>query len=266
MKNIDIPFHGLRPSDACCVCGGGSIKAAPTQLPLSGQALFVNEDIEKDHVNSIPNPMPEAIQVTPGCDLSTVGLSLSSNGRIKGTVKNGTQEVNCPMVVVQDPVRGIAETTVLRFSVFPFTYGSDTVVFASWGLDGLDVPIVERTKSIQPFGEFQDFQLSCEPLCPWLSVDVIGNLQAKALAAELYPTSMRGNLQEFQPRPSCSCRVAANTASGTAAVTRFLAVQTRLWKRAVYKVEVLAQVGVEIPAVELEEGGWRRDLSLALRP
>ena len=270
---MDIPFHGLRPSDACCVCGGGNVRATPTQLPLSGRALYLGQEVKPR--DSAPEPMPEAIVVAPSCDLSSMGLKLASNGTVTGTATNVT-EVSCSMSLVQDPVRGIADSVQLSFSVSPFTYGrpeqtdsrvvgSRMLIFASWGLDGLgSLSLLERTRGYQPFDHFHDFHLACDPSCPWLSVNPdSGELVAKSLEPEVFPESMRGSLMQFEQSPSCSCRVTAtDKAKGTTASTHVTALQTRLWKKAVYHAEnaILAQVGVEIPAVELQEA-LGRDLN-----
>ncbi|CAK9105872.1 unnamed protein product [Durusdinium trenchii] len=251
-KTLDVAFHGLRPSDACCVCGGGSVEASPSKMPLSGKALFLGQ-----HIYSEPFPIPEAIQLDAGCDLMSVGLDLATNGTVFGRVTAQEQtEISCSMSLAQDPVRGILDHFDLAFSVNNFSYGDNVVAFKYWGLDSNPS---RPQKSVNTSEPLSNFNLVCEPLCTWLSMDESGTLHAGRLGSKTsgLPPSMKGSLTQFQNMPSCSCQVTAlphlHVDPPKALTTRFLAVQMRLWAGAYYKESIDAQVHVAISDVLLQE-------------
>ena len=47
----DHSFKGLRPSDACCVCGGGQVAATPWKYKVSDKVLVYGQ-----HVSEVPSP------------------------------------------------------------------------------------------------------------------------------------------------------------------------------------------------------------------
>ncbi|CAE7040625.1 unnamed protein product [Symbiodinium sp. CCMP2592] len=137
----DKAFQGLRPSEACCTCGGGSISPTPVSLPLAAEVLFQGQAVD-----AYPEPSAmERVEVDAGCDLESGGLALSTSGRIHGTVH--AQAIKCQITVVQDSVRGLSSQLVLDVPVHDFSYGSSVVMFKSWRLD--DLPAEEATKTVQ---------------------------------------------------------------------------------------------------------------------
>eukprot|EP00913_Durusdinium_trenchii_P022279 g20932.t1 len=38
-KSQDVAFQGVRPSEVCCACGGGSVHPTPVQMPLQSKAF-----------------------------------------------------------------------------------------------------------------------------------------------------------------------------------------------------------------------------------
>merc|ERR1711869_35050 len=42
---IDRPYQGLKPSDACCSCGGGDITATPFGYPANLEGMVIGQNI-----------------------------------------------------------------------------------------------------------------------------------------------------------------------------------------------------------------------------
>ena len=66
----DQAFQGIRPSEACCACGGGSVFPSPVTIPLASQMLY-NGQV----VNASPDVLAEDLEVGQ-CNLASAGLTL----------------------------------------------------------------------------------------------------------------------------------------------------------------------------------------------
>ena len=130
----DQAFHGLRPSEACCACGGGSVQPTPSSMSLARRAL-----VNGDPINDFPEPQPLGTEVS-GCDLATWQLQLEGSGRIHGNVeasggKSQATEIKCSLVLMEDPMRGLFTTVDLQVPVGVMSYGDQVLVFKYWGLE-----------------------------------------------------------------------------------------------------------------------------------
>ncbi|CAE7805567.1 unnamed protein product [Symbiodinium sp. CCMP2592] len=174
--SLDVAFGKLRPSEACCACGGGSLYPTPVDLPLSSAVLYNNQKVDQ------------------ACSLA--GLELSTTGRINGTV---TEALQCSITFIQDPIRGISFPVSLDVTVSEFSYGSPVLMFkAAWGLD--DIEAAEATKNPRrgTTAELSDFELACDPACSWLSIDAkTGELKSgrNAWTQQGLPPDMWGAVQ-----------------------------------------------------------------------
>lgn len=141
-KEQDEAFHGLRPSEACCACGGGSIYPTPVQMPLQSKALYFGE-----YVEDTPQPITAGVQeVAPQCAFASSGLTISDDGFISGTVTvKNRSTIKCSIVSVQDPVRGLMTNLDFSLPVSEFSYGDQVIYFKFWGLN-------------HGFGGFKDVQ------------------------------------------------------------------------------------------------------------
>ncbi|CAE7940721.1 unnamed protein product, partial [Symbiodinium necroappetens] len=198
----DEPFHGVRPSEACCVCGGGSVQHTPTSMPFARRALVYG-----DAVDEFPEPQALGTQVS-SCNLAQWGLQLTGPGRIQGNVSSPSQsstEIKCSLVLMQDPMRGISATVKLKIPVASFSYGQQVLVFKYWGLDpepaSKPFPLHQQTL---PQGQFlENFQLRCN--CPWLRMLPNSTLVAGPLST---PPEVQGP-SLYGSGPSCQCQVSA---------------------------------------------------------
>ena len=128
-KTLDLPFEGVRPSQACCACGGGSVYSTPIFMPLASASLHNGQVVQ-----SQPQPPGLGVLVKEGCKLP--GLKLSNDGSIQGKIPTHTSEsVQCAFLLSQDPIRGISSTVQLSVPVSNITYGQQVLVFKYWGLD-----------------------------------------------------------------------------------------------------------------------------------
>ncbi|CAK9023227.1 Uncharacterized protein SCF082_LOCUS16131 [Durusdinium trenchii] len=250
--SLDLPYHGLKPSEACCICGGGNAQAVPTQMPLADESLYVGQRIE-----AFPEPVAEAVAVDPECNLAELGLELSVTGVIRGnlTATNKTTQLKCSMMLTQDPIRGIFSSISLDVPLSSFTYGEQALLFKLWGQDAeaaqSSLPL-QKKSSLQ----LENYQLACVPECPWLGLDQ-GNgdlfLQTNVLGLQKFPSEMKGSVEGYEGVPSCSCQVSAESANHTFS-TDFVALQARLWRSGSYVNQtIIARIGTEIPDVELLE-------------
>ncbi|CAK9081369.1 Uncharacterized protein SCF082_LOCUS38735 [Durusdinium trenchii] len=171
-EDQDVAFQGVRPSEACCACGGGSIYPTPVYMPLQSKSLHFGQSIDET-----PSPITAGEQmVAPGCTLASSGLELGTDGRISGEVTMSNQTViKCSTMSVQDPVRGIVANIDLSVPVSTFSYGEQTVFFKFWGLDSTPSQQIVSPQSKNPT-ELTSFQLQCDPACPWLSITSKGHL------------------------------------------------------------------------------------------
>lgn len=162
--SLDMPYHGLRPSEACCACGGGSVQPTPAQMPFAGQSVYVGQKVE-----AFPDPVAEAVEVNSECNLAELGLEIATTGAIRG-MANKTSELKCSMILMQDPVRGIFSSIELDVPVSAFSYGEQVLLFKFWGLDATPVKSsfpVQKDPALQ----LQNYGLKCVPECPWLELD-----------------------------------------------------------------------------------------------
>ena len=192
----DEPFHGVRPSEACCVCGGGSVQPTPTSMPFAQKSLVYG-----DVVDEFPEPQALGSQVS-SCNLAEWGLHLSgSPGRIQGNVSSlgqSSPEIKCSLVLMQDPIRGISATVSLKIPLASFSYGQQLLVFKYWGLDPdpATKPFHLHQQAL-PQGQFlENFQLQCN--CPRP-----GKLLAACVSEtlkRLNPTPVPNDLKTFLRR------------------------------------------------------------------
>ena len=251
----DVQFQGLRPSEACCACGGGSVYPTPVYMPLQSKSLYAGQ-----YVDATPEPITaEVVEVAPGCTFGSSGLTLASNGRVSGVAsKKNVTEIKCSMVSVQDPVRGIVTQTDFSIPLSAFSYGEQVVYFKFWGLDGnpsdATVPLQSRNVD-RP----RSFQLQCDTACPWLSMTSSGALKwnpEKGPKTGL-PEDLREQVTTLAGMPSCNCQVLGNwpTKGGAKAVTHEFSVsQARLWKGGVWEVpSITGRISEEISEVPLLE-------------
>ena len=167
--SIDVPYHGLKPSEACCACGGGSVQPTPTQMVLAAKSLYLGQQI-----HAYPEPVAESVAVDSSCNLDEVGLEIAATGVIRGNLtkdaKNKTSQLKCSMALAQDPVRGIFSSINLDVPVSTFSYGDQVLLFKFWGLDATpassSLPVLKDPKL-----QLKNYQLQCLPECSWLEVD-----------------------------------------------------------------------------------------------
>lgn len=167
-SKIDLPYHGLRPSEACCVCGGGSIQPTQAQMPFAAWSVYVGQAIL-----AFPEPVAEAVQVNTECNLVELGLEIATTGEISGTVSlanKSSSEVKCSVVLTQDPVRGIFSSINLEVPVSSFSYGEEVLMFKFWGLDATAAVSSLPVKKA-PTMELRNYHLKCVPDCRWLELD-----------------------------------------------------------------------------------------------
>ncbi|CAE6919223.1 unnamed protein product [Symbiodinium sp. CCMP2456] len=180
---FDQPFQGLSPSEACCACGGGSVRSTPSLMPLAEEALYEGQSIE-----SFPQPQAYGTTVGPECNLAEMGLHLSESGKISGHVawSSGRQptQIKCSVGLTQDPMRGLLNTISLEVPVTSISYGKQILLFKYWGLDGESVDRFPVQYAPIPNG-WEDFRLQCSPTCPWLELQANGTLRAGLLASQL---------------------------------------------------------------------------------
>ena len=206
-EGFDQPFQGLSPSEACCACGGGSLRPTPSYMPFAEEALYIGQSI-----NSFPQPQAYTTTVEPKCNLADWDLRLAGSGGISGRVaskgsKGQSQEISCSIGLTQDPMRGLVSTVNLEVPVSKFSYGKQILLFKYWGLDVQ--PAVDKI-SVQhaplKLNEvWENFSMECTPACPWLELTGNGALRAGPLAKQLdvhAPT-----LSNFGGLPSCDCEV-----------------------------------------------------------
>ncbi|CAJ1350181.1 unnamed protein product [Effrenium voratum] len=249
---VDQAFQGVRPSDACCACGGGNVFPTPVYMPLAGSVLHHSQV-----VNETPVPLTaEAIEVEEGCGLAAAGLRIASSGPglggVSGVVGKDAQPVHCSATVVQDPMRGLYFTVDLDLAVSAFSYGRAVVSFKSWGLQPVAAEEAQKPVEKAKALGLQEFSLDCNPTCPWLEIDAAGTLQ--------YLPTGEGNLgagvQDFPGMPACSCEVSALNASNTSKslTTSFVALQARLWQGGAYEASAVeARVGEAMVPLQLQE-------------
>ncbi|CAK9096216.1 unnamed protein product [Durusdinium trenchii] len=253
-KDQDVAFHGIRPSEACCACGGGSIYPTPVYMPLQFQSLYVGQNI-----NQTPQPVTAGVQqVAPGCELASSGLELSNDGRVLGVVTLQNQSViKCSTVSVQDPVRGLVSNIDFSLPVSAFSYGDQIVHFKFWGLDASPPQQIIAPHTTLP-AAISGARLHCDPHCPWLSVTTAGvlhwNPSVPTTSAQPVPAELSSQVTTLSGMPSCSCQVLALFQGTPSSSSLFLAAQSRLWKGAVWEWSfLLARVGAELAPVRLLE-------------
>ena len=241
----DEPFRGLSASEACCACGGGSVHATPTRVPFMGKSLYYGQSID-----AFPEPQAFSIQVG-ACNLAESGLQIAGSGEVSGKVSSSSR-LKCSVMLTQDPMRGIFSPVSLNIPVSNFSYGDQVLAFKYWGLD--TVPATGGFPVQSTRGQkWENFQLVCNPSCPWLELRTDGTILSKCLGFSKHvemPT-----LSRFGGMPSCSCQVSARAALlPSTASTSFLTVQARLWKAGVYEVaSVQARNGVPLQPSRLQE-------------
>ena len=164
--SLDVAYHGLRPSEACCVCGGGSVQPSPTQMALASQSLYVGQSIL-----AFPAPLAQGVSVDSDCNLAELGLEINTSGVVSGTVKKAksSSEVKCSVVMIQDPVRGISNSLSLDVPVTAFSYGEQVLLLKSWGLEAAAATSfpVQKAKNLS----LENYELQCVPECPWVEMD-----------------------------------------------------------------------------------------------
>ncbi|CAE7600105.1 NEK5 [Symbiodinium sp. CCMP2592] len=261
--SLDVAFQKLRPSEACCACGGGSLYPTPVDLPLSSASLYKDQKVD-----SSPEPFTaEITEVDQGCSLSAAGLELSTSGRINGTVGSEAQALQCGITFIQDPIRGISFAASLDVTVTEFSYGSPVLMFKAWGLDEIEEAEATKHAKHSATAKLSNFELECDPACSWLSVNAqTGELTSgRSLTGQGLPPDMWGAVQGFPGVPGCSC-VASAANGGNRSSSRFVALQARFWKAGSYDSDVQAQeVGSPIVPVKLREA-LGRGLVLTVRP
>ncbi|CAK9001676.1 unnamed protein product [Durusdinium trenchii] len=253
-QDQDLAYHGVRPSEACCACGGGNVYPTPSFMKLTVEALHFGQQI-----HSTPEPITSIAQeVEPGCAFAASGLQLLPDGRVKGVVNVPNNTVlECSTVSVQDPVRGIISSTEYSVPVFRFSYGQQVVNFKFYGLD--QHPSPDRIPLQASTKDLTGFQKQCDPKCPWFKVDSTGDLLFVAEGAEgrkTFPQGLKSQVTDMPGMPSCSCYVRASQSK-----TEFVAAQVRLWRAGVWKVpKMVARVSAEMPEIPLIEDlgpGWQ---------
>ena len=232
-KEYDVPFNGLKPSQACCACGGGSVYTTPTSMPLSERSLYSGEVI-----SDFPRPVAEAVQVE-NCPLAEAGLYLESDGQISGVASSS---LSCTMYLAQDPIRGLFATVELSVPVSNFSYGKQVLLFQTWGFQ--KIPTFEQSFMVQSRQAFDrgSFVKMCNPACPWLEIDADGNLTAESQLDTSLDTGLLGVGR------ACQCEVRASHGGRTAS-TSFVARQVRMWQAGFYNLPnqtLQSRVGVEI--------------------
>ncbi|CAK9010740.1 unnamed protein product [Durusdinium trenchii] len=251
-KSQDVAFQGVRPSEVCCACGGGSVHPTPVQMPLQSKALYFGQSI-----NETPEPITaEVQQADPACSFASSGLELLKDGQVSGTITVTNQTViKCSTVSVQDPVRGIVTHIAFSLPVYAFSYGEQVVYFKFWGLDQSPTQRIVAPQSVHPRA-LTKFQLQCDPKCQWLSITLSGELHWNPIPSgtkSSLPEDLSAAVTTLAGMPSCSCQVAASL-NAKPVSSRFLAVQARLWNAAAYEMpRILARVSAAIPEVQLLE-------------
>eukprot|EP00439_Symbiodinium_sp_Y106_P075062 s1076_g14.t1 len=103
-----LTFHGLRPSEACCACGGGNVQPTPTSMSFAQQAVVFG-----DAVDAFPEPQALGTQVD--CDLANWNLTIAESGRIHGiAAQSSDTAIKCSLTLMQDPMRGLFATVDLK--------------------------------------------------------------------------------------------------------------------------------------------------------
>ena len=161
----DEPFHGVRPSEACCACGGGDVLATPTVMRFGYMAVASGDTIDE-----FPEPQALGTEVS-SCNLAQWGLNLTGSGRIQGIVTSLSQNrtsIKCSLVLMQDPMRGISTTADLDVSVGTFSYGEQVLVFKYWGLESepSSKAFHVHQQTLPQGHSLENFQLNCN--CPCL--------------------------------------------------------------------------------------------------
>ena len=251
----DVQFQGLRPSEACCACGGGSVYPTPVYMPLQSKSLYAGQ-----YVDATPEPITaEVVEVAPGCTFGSSGLTVASNGRVSGVVamKQNVTEISCSTVSVQDPVRGIVTQTDFSIPLSKFSYGEQVVYFKFWGLDGSPSDATVPLHSRNMDGP-QSLQLQCDTACSWLSMIPSGALTWIETGNRTgLPEDLTEQVTTLAGMPSCNCQVLGHfpMQGGVKAVTpQFLVSQARLWKGGAWKVpNITARISEEISEVPLLE-------------
>lgn len=275
----DLAYQGVKPSEACCACGGGSVYPTPVVMDFADKALYFGQEVD-----DTPQPMSEAQEVD-SCNLASAGLHLLKDGRVQGVVSSNATTISCSTVFVQDPIRGIAVSMDFSVPVTRFSYGRQVVFFKSWGLDDLEAaeevrepkykaetPSMLQDLEVDPpegynlleLSELSNFKLLCNPTCPWLTITSEGELSVNSTETKKpFPEDMRSQVSKFSGMPSCSCEVSAatwdvsshpNSPTLGTAITEVVAVQARLWKGGAWKVKnIVARNSMEITEVLFQE-------------
>ncbi|CAE6973297.1 unnamed protein product [Symbiodinium sp. CCMP2592] len=255
----DKPFHGVRPSEACCACGGGSLQATPGYMSFTNKAVVYGYSVD-----AFPEPQALGTQVE-SCNLAKWSLNLTGRGRIQGVVVNSSEsssDIKCTLTLTQDPIRGLFTTVSVDVPVGEISYGEQVLVFKYWGLDSeptmQNVPIQHTV--LEKGHALENFQLHCN--CPWLNMSSNGTLVPGPLPT---PLQVQGpSLSGYDSIPSCSCQVTADEVryNGTLREevedgqksTSFTVLQGRLWKAGAYKIPVLhGRVGTALLNSQLQE-------------
>ena len=247
------PAHeGLRPSDACCACGGGQIGKTPWAYPAGAHVHLFGQAIELR-----PDPQSaDSHAVAEDCDFSRFNLSIRADGVVSGKLPDYSNdsdedEASCTIAAVQDPLSGIYQETELSVKVAALSYGPQTIMFPIED-DELQKKAKKTWKLTKLEGlKLTSFRLACVPENPkWVSFDEADG------TIHYNPTNIGDPLQSLQSVPgrgvqSVKCRVdgLGNNDNDTVSTQIYL-VKSFLWSGAYYH-PISARLGRPITSQHL---------------
>ncbi len=231
----DVPFEGLKPSDACCACGGGDTSPTPFEYKLNQQTLTKGVEVQ-----ALPTPQVAwAYEVGASCNLRDFGLALNGKtGHITGKPTR-TGDVACDVTAIQDPLTGRRAGFSLRVTVYEFSYGR---AFLKFGLeDGEQTPLGDLEFSVSPANKFRNFRRVCTPTVPWLVINAAtGKLSYSQADSSEWAT---GGITGLERMDSGECEVFGTYTNAQGkdeeVSTKILAARYRVWRGMTYRPQVV---------------------------
>jgi len=263
------PFEGLRPSDACCACGGGQLAPTPWSYKLSEQVLVFGSQVSA-------RPSPETApryEVSPSCKLGDLNIIMSPGGVLSGKLpsfeedENGILQMSCEVVAVQDIWRGIQANAQLELSLQPMSYGPRIVTFAfneAFGQSGQGVQPTGKTSWELSLGSglaLSNFTATCVPAVPWISVDPTTGTLNYLDDGSIQPTG--GLSGDYSGLDGGECSLKATTATGAQVEAAFGVLKVPIWHSMMYSGVVHARRGrpiVPLPLLRTPPDGYSHRL------